>query len=61
MVQTAAYHNMGVGVHTEGAKLKTKEGVLEAPPVNVWIKAINSTAIKNWWKPPNPQQINGIN
>lgn len=24
-------------------------------------KAINSTAVKVWWKPPNPQKINGIN
>lgn len=23
--------------------------------------AVNSTAIKVWWKPPNPQKINGIN
>lgn len=22
---------------------------------------MNSTAIKVWWKPPNPQKINGIN
>jgi protein sidekick len=55
MVQIAA-----VGVYTEGAKIKTK-GVPEALPVNIRIKAINSTAIKIWWKPPNPQQINGIN
>jgi hypothetical protein len=25
------------------------------------VKAINSTAVQVWWKPPNPQQINGIN
>lgn len=24
-------------------------------------KALNSTAVKVWWKPPNPQKINGIN
>lgn len=24
-------------------------------------EAINSTAVKVWWKPPNPQKINGIN
>lgn len=52
---------MGVGVFTEGAKIKTKEGIPEAPPTNVRVKALNSTAIKVWWTPPNPQQINGIN
>lgn len=61
VVQIAAYNNMGVGVFTEGAKIKTKEGIPEAPPTNVRVKAINSTAIKVWWTPPNPQQINGIN
>lgn len=61
MIQIAAYNNMGVGVYTDGAKIKTKEGVPEAPPVNVQVKAINSTAVQVWWKPPNPQQINGIN
>ncbi|XP_073831586.1 sidekick cell adhesion molecule isoform X15 [Musca autumnalis] len=61
IVQIAAYNNMGVGVYTEGAKIKTKEGVPEAPPTNVKVQAINSTAIKVTWTPPNPQQINGIN
>jgi protein sidekick len=35
--------------------------VPEAPPTDVRVKAINSTAINVWWKPPNPQKINGIN
>ncbi|XP_055842932.1 protein sidekick isoform X9 [Episyrphus balteatus] len=61
VVQIAAYNNMGVGVYTEGAKIKTKEGVPEAPPTNTKASPINSTAIKVSWKPPNPQQINGIN
>lgn len=52
---------MGVGLYTEGAKIKTKEGIPEAPPINVRAVAVNSTAIRVWWKPPNPQQINGIN
>ncbi|XP_037919149.1 protein sidekick isoform X4 [Hermetia illucens] len=60
-VQVAAYNNMGVGVFTEGAKIKTKEGIPEAPPTNVTAIAVNSTAVKVSWKPPNPQQINGIN
>lgn len=33
----------------------------EAPPTKVRVKAINSTAVEVWWKPPNPQKINGIN
>ncbi|XP_017880955.1 protein sidekick isoform X4 [Ceratina calcarata] len=61
IVQIAAYNDKGVGVFTEGLKIKTKEGVPEAPPTNIKAKAINSTAIKVWWKPPNPQKINGIN
>lgn len=60
-MQIAAYNNMGVGVFTDGAKIKTKEGIPEAPPTDVKVKAFNSTAIKVWWTPPNPQQINGIN
>ncbi|KAH8397906.1 hypothetical protein KR222_006052, partial [Zaprionus bogoriensis] len=61
IVQIAAYNNMGVGVYTEGAKIKTKEGVPEAPPTNVRVIALNSTAAQISWTPPNPQQINGIN
>ncbi|XP_032597184.2 protein sidekick [Drosophila grimshawi] len=61
IVQIAAFNNMGVGVYTEGSKIKTKEGVPEAPPTNVRVRAVNSTAFKISWKPPNPQQINGIN
>ncbi|XP_015603138.1 protein sidekick isoform X3 [Cephus cinctus] len=61
IVQIAAYNDKGVGVFTEGLKIKTKEGVPEAPPTNLRVKAVNSTAIRVWWKPPNPQKINGIN
>lgn len=61
IVQIAAYNNMGVGVFNEGSKIKTKEGIPEASPVNVKAKPINSTSIRVWWKPPNPQQINGLN
>ncbi|XP_019697114.1 protein sidekick isoform X2 [Harpegnathos saltator] len=60
-VQIAAYNDKGVGVFTDGLKIKTKEGVPEAPPTNVKAEAVNSTAVKVWWKPPNPQKINGIN
>ncbi|XP_052901229.1 protein sidekick isoform X2 [Anopheles moucheti] len=60
-IEIAAYNNMGVGNYTDGAKIKTKEGVPEAPPRNVHAQPLNSTAIRIWWTPPNPQQINGIN
>ncbi|XP_046680839.1 protein sidekick isoform X3 [Homalodisca vitripennis] len=61
VLQIAAYNNKGVGVFSDGIKIKTKEGVPEAPPTNVKAEAINSTAIQVWWKPPHPQKINGIN
>ncbi|XP_017480193.1 PREDICTED: protein sidekick-like, partial [Rhagoletis zephyria] len=61
IVQIAAYNNMGVGVYTDGAKIKTKEGVPEAPPTFVKVNALNSTSVRVTWTPPNPQQINGIN
>ncbi|XP_014300001.2 protein sidekick isoform X2 [Microplitis demolitor] len=61
LVQVAAYNDKGVGVFTDGLIIKTREGVPEAPPTNVRVKAINSTAVQVWWKPPNPQKINGIN
>ncbi|XP_032667405.1 protein sidekick isoform X2 [Odontomachus brunneus] len=60
-VQIAAYNDKGVGIFTDGLKIKTKEGVPEAPPTNVRAEAVNSTAVKVLWKPPNPQKINGIN
>lgn len=61
IVQIAAYNNKGVGKFTEGAKIKTKEGVPEAPPLIEKVESLNSTTIKLWWKPPDPQKINGIN
>ncbi|XP_030753162.1 protein sidekick isoform X1 [Sitophilus oryzae] len=61
IVQIAAYNNKGVGVFTDGAKIKTKEGVPEAPPIIQSADAINSTAVQIRWIPPDPQKINGIN
>lgn len=61
IVQIAAFNNMGVGVYAEGARIKTKEGVPEASPSDVKVRVLNSTAVVVSWKPPNPQQINGIN
>ncbi|XP_067013442.2 protein sidekick isoform X2 [Anabrus simplex] len=60
-VQIAAYNNMGVGVFSDSVKIKTKEGVPEAPPTEVRAVPVNSTAIQVWWRPPDPQKINGIN
>ncbi|XP_064211220.1 protein sidekick isoform X3 [Tribolium castaneum] len=61
IVQIAAYNNKGVGVFTEGARIKTKEGVPEAPPIIQTVVPLNSTTIQITWKPPDPQKINGIN
>ncbi|XP_063224987.1 protein sidekick isoform X2 [Bacillus rossius redtenbacheri] len=61
IIQIAAYNNMGVGMFSDGVKIKTKEGVPEAAPSNVRAEPLNSTAVQVWWEPPNPQKINGIN
>ncbi|KAK9695167.1 Immunoglobulin I-set domain [Popillia japonica] len=61
VVQIAAYNNKGEGKYTEGAKIKTKEGVPEAPPIIEDVTALNSTAVQIAWTPPDPQKINGIN
>ncbi|XP_074029858.1 sidekick cell adhesion molecule isoform X2 [Leptinotarsa decemlineata] len=61
IVQIAAYNNKGVGVFTDGAKIKTKEGVPESPPIIRKVEPLNSTSIQIWWIPPDPQKINGIN
>lgn len=44
-----------------GINIKTREGVPEAAPNNIRAVAVNSTAVRVWWNPPNPQKINGIN
>ena len=61
IVQVAAYNNMGTGFYAEGIRIKTKEGIPEAAPSDVKVNVMNSTAVFVTWKPPNPQQINGIN
>lgn len=60
-VQIAAYNDKGVGVFSDSYTIKTKEGVPEAAPDSVRCEAFNSSSIKVWWTPPNPQKINGIN
>lgn len=42
-------------------RIKTREGVPEAPPVDVRANAVNSTCVRVTWRPPDPQKINGIN
>ncbi|XP_045475699.1 protein sidekick [Harmonia axyridis] len=61
VIEIAAYNNKGVGVFTKGVKIKTKEGVPEAPPKIDKVIPVNSTAVQIWWDPPDPQKINGIN
>ncbi|CAG0892307.1 unnamed protein product [Darwinula stevensoni] len=57
----AAFNKKGVGVFSESIRVKTREGVPEAMPTEVRVEAINSTAVRIWWKPPDPQKINGVN
>lgn len=41
--------------------MSTLEGHPTAPPDNLAATAVNSTAIRATWNPPNPQFINGRN
>ncbi|XP_050437025.1 protein sidekick isoform X2 [Adelges cooleyi] len=61
VLQVAAYNNKGVGVFSDGIRIKTKEGIPEAAPLEVVARPLNSTSVQVWWKPPDPQKINGIN
>ncbi|XP_026815472.1 protein sidekick isoform X3 [Rhopalosiphum maidis] len=61
VLQVASYNNKGVGVYSDSIRIKTKEGVPEAAPIDVIARPINSTSVQVWWKPPDPQKINGIN
>lgn len=61
LIQVAAYNNMGVGVFSEGIRIKTKESAPEEPPSDIYATVLNSTAVFIVWRPPSPQQINGIN
>jgi protein sidekick len=60
-VQIAAYNNKGTGSYSNAIKVKTREGVPRAPPTNVRAQAVDSTVVRVWWYPPDPQKINGIN
>uniref|UniRef100_UPI00398E8C7C protein sidekick-1 isoform X2 n=1 Tax=Pristiophorus japonicus TaxID=55135 RepID=UPI00398E8C7C len=60
-IQVAAYNSAGLGAHSRAATEYTLQGVPTAPPQNVEVEAVNSTAIKFTWDPPPQQFINGIN
>jgi protein sidekick len=60
-IQLAATNSKGIGIYSPGIKIKTREGVPNAAPTAMRTEALNSTCIRVWWRPPDPQQINGIN
>ena len=60
-IQIAAYNDKGVGSYSSAIKVKTREGVPSAAPTNIRAQAIESSVIRVWWFPPDPQKINGIN
>ena len=60
-IQIAAYNFKGVGSYSQSLKVKTREGVPSAAPTDVRAQALDSSTIKVWWLPPDPQKINGIN
>ena len=60
-IQIAAYNEKGVGSYAEPIKVKTREGRPSAPPTDIRAQAIDSSVIRVWWLPPDPQKINGIN
>ena len=57
----AAYNAKGTGVYSGYVTVRTREGKPETAPTNLSLMAINSTAIKVTWMPPDPGFINGIN
>ncbi|XP_067911915.1 protein sidekick-1 isoform X2 [Heterodontus francisci] len=60
-IQVAAYNSAGLGAYSRAATEYTLQGVPTAPPQEVEVEAVNSTAIKFTWDPPPQQFINGIN
>ncbi|XP_015923362.1 protein sidekick isoform X2 [Parasteatoda tepidariorum] len=60
-IQVAACNEKGVGAFSTSIYIRTREGVPQASPTDIRAEAVNSTAIHVWWKPPDPQLINGIN
>ncbi|GCB61326.1 hypothetical protein scyTo_0009314, partial [Scyliorhinus torazame] len=60
-IQVAAYNSAGLGAYSRAAAEYTLQGVPTAPPQNVEVEAVNSSAIRFTWDPPPQQFINGIN
>ncbi len=60
-IAVAAYNAKGDGVYSETVRVRTQEGKPTQPPIDVSVAAMNSTAVRMSWMPPNPQHINGIN
>ncbi|KPM09144.1 sidekick-like protein, partial [Sarcoptes scabiei] len=60
-IQVAAYNEMGIGAYSSSIFVRTKEGPPASPVRSLEAEAINSTAIRVVWMPPDPQLINGIN
>ncbi|XP_069762286.1 protein sidekick-1 isoform X2 [Narcine bancroftii] len=60
-IQVAAYNSAGLGAHSKAVTEYTRQGVPTAPPQNVEVEAVNSTAVRFTWEPPPQQFINGIN
>lgn len=60
-IQVAAYNEMGIGVFSPSIFVRTKEGRPASQVRSLEAEAINSTAVRVNWMPPDPQLINGIN
>ena len=60
-IQIAAYNSKGVGSFAPHIKVKTREGVPSASPTDIRAQALDSSTVRVWWLPPDPQKINGIN
>ncbi|UYV77069.1 SDK2 [Cordylochernes scorpioides] len=60
-VQVAARNDKGIGLYSPSIFIRTREGVPESAPTHVKAVALNSTAVRVTWSPPDPQLINGIN
>ncbi|KAK8775217.1 hypothetical protein V5799_031434 [Amblyomma americanum] len=60
-IEVAAYNEKGLGVFSPSIPVRTLEGVPQAAPTAVRADAVNSTAVRVKWLPPDPQRVNGIN
>uniref|UniRef100_A0A6Q2ZJC6 Sidekick cell adhesion molecule 1a n=1 Tax=Esox lucius TaxID=8010 RepID=A0A6Q2ZJC6_ESOLU len=60
-IQLAAYTAAGLGEYSTAVNEYTLQGVPTAPPQNVEVTAVNSSALRFTWNPPPQQFINGIN